>query len=63
VYGVVGAVAMLGLMVYSILQPRLWNLSDIVVFAPETVLVTFSVAVTLFSFVIVGALFLSLRKT
>ena len=63
VYGIVGAVAMLGLMVYSILQPRLWNLSDIVVFAPETVLVTFSVAVTLFSFVIVGALFLSLRKT
>lgn len=63
VYGVVGAVAMLGLMVYSILQPRLWNLSDIVVFAPETVLVTFSVAVTLFSFVILGALFLSLRKT
>ena len=63
VYGIVGAVAMLGLMVYSILQPRLWNLSDIVVFAPETVLVTFSVAVTLSSFVIVGALFLSLRKT
>lgn len=63
VYGIVGAVAMLGLMVYSILQPRLWNLSDIVVFAPETVLVTFSVAVALFSFVIVGALFLSLRKT
>ena len=63
VYGIVGAVAMLGLMVYSILQPRLWNLSDIVVFAPETVLVTFSVAATLFSFVIVGALFLSLRKT
>ena len=63
VYGIVGAVAMLGLMVYSILQPRLWNLSDSVVFAPETGLVTFSVAVTLFSFVIVGALFLSLRKT
>lgn len=63
VYGIVGAVAMLGLLVYSILQPRLWNLSDIVVFAPETVLVTFSVAVTLFSFVIMGALFLSLRKT
>ncbi len=63
VYGVVGAVVMLGLMIYSILQPRLWNLSDIVVFAPETVLVTFSVAVALFSSVIVGALFLSLRKT
>lgn len=62
-YGIGGAVAMLGLFVYSILQPRLWNLSDVVVFAPETVLVTFSVAVTLFSLVIVGAMFLSFRKT
>jgi energy-coupling factor transport system permease protein len=63
VYGIVGALAMIGLMVYSILQPRWWNLSDIVVFEPQTVLVTFTISVTIFFSVIVGAAFLSFRKT
>jgi energy-coupling factor transport system permease protein len=63
VYGIAGALAMIGLMVYSILQPRLWNLSDIVVFEPQTVLVTFSISVTIFFSVILGAAFLSFRKT
>lgn len=63
VYGIVGGLAMIGLMVYSILQPRWWNLSDIVVFQPETVLVTFTISVTIFFSVIVGAAFLSFRKT
>jgi len=63
VYGIAGALAMIGLMVYSILQPRLWNLSDIIVFEPQTVLVTFSISVTIFFSVILGATFLSFRKT
>ena len=62
-YGISGALIMIGLMVYSILQPRLWNLSEVIVFEPQTVLVTFSVAVTIFASVIVGAMFLSFRKT
>lgn len=63
VYGIVGALAMIGLTVYSILQPRWWNLSDIVVFEPQTVLVTFTISVTIFFSVMVGAAFLSFRKT
>jgi energy-coupling factor transport system permease protein len=63
VYGVSGALVMIGLIVYSILQPRLWNLSEIIVFEPQTVLVTFTIAVTIFASVILGALFLSFRKT
>jgi len=63
VYGIVGALAMIGLLVYSILQPRWWNLSDLVVFEPQTVLVTFTISVTIFFSVIVGAAFLSFRKT
>jgi energy-coupling factor transport system permease protein len=63
VYGVGGALVMIGLIVYSILQPRLWNLSEIIVFEPQTVLVTFTIAVTIFASVILGALFLSFRKT
>lgn len=63
VYGIGGAVIMIGLMVYSILQPRLWNLSDIVVFEPQTVLIAFTVSVTIFFSVILGALFLSFRKS
>jgi energy-coupling factor transport system permease protein len=63
VYGIGGALIMIGLMVYSILQPRLWNLSEVIVFEPQTVLVTFSIAVTIFASVILGAMFLSFRKT
>lgn len=63
VYGVGGGLVMVGLMVYSILQPRLWNLSDLIVFEPQTVLVTFTIAVTIFASVILGATFLSFRKT
>jgi energy-coupling factor transport system permease protein len=63
VYGIGGALIMIGLMVYSILQPRLWNLAEVIVFEPQTVLVTFSIAVTIFASVILGAMFLSFRKT
>ena len=63
VYGIGGAVVMIGLMVYSILQPRFWNLSNIVVFEPQTVLIAFTISVTIFFSVILGAAFLSLRKT
>lgn len=63
VYGVGGAAIMIALIVYSILQPRFWSLSDTVVFEPQTVLIAFSVSVTIFFSVILGALFLSFRKT
>jgi energy-coupling factor transport system permease protein len=62
-YGIGGALVMIGLIVYSILQPRLWNLSEVIVFEAQTVLVTFSIAVTIFASVILGAMFLSFRKT
>ena len=63
VYAIAGALGMIGLIVYSILQPRLWNLSELVVFAPETVLVTFTISVSIFALVILGATFLSFRRT
>lgn len=63
IIGILGAVGMIGLMVFSIRQPRFWNLSDIIIFEPQTVLVTFSVSVTIFFSVILGAAFLSFRKT
>ena len=63
VYGICGATAMIGLMVYSIMQPGLWNLSDMIPFSPRTILTSFTVAVTLFSSVILGATFLSFRKS
>jgi len=63
IYGVGGVTVMIGLMVYSILQPVWWNLSDIIFFSPQTVLVAFSVSVTVFTSVILGALYISFRKT
>jgi hypothetical protein len=45
------------------MQPGLWNLSDMIPFSPRTILTSFTVAVTLFSSVILGATFLSFRKS
>jgi len=63
VYGIGGATVMIGLMVYSIMQPGLWNLSDMISFSPRTVLISFGVSVTIFGSVILGATFLSFRKS